>query len=198
MCKYSHTHIHTNSCRPFFTGPESSDTTSASYCVSPSDEAKLTVRCAPPPSNFTAGYACEANRSAPCVFNVTADPCEQVDLSATLPAADIAALLARLATFQVSCVPWLVSYFFSTSVIVVFPTRHLCSRHLYHDCRLCEDHLHHLSCSFGVRVPTSLLEVENYVSKKKSLVMVHFFRLLRYRRMRLQIRTAGSVLTSQP
>ena len=49
-------------------------------------------------------YACEQDRTSPCIFNVTADECEQIDISGTLPAADVAALLARLAKFQASSV----------------------------------------------------------------------------------------------
>ena len=79
----------------FFSG--SSDDKTASYCVPP--DAKLMVQCPLPPANFTQGFACEHDKTLPCLFNVTADPCEQHDLSATFPDV-LKALTTRLQQFR--------------------------------------------------------------------------------------------------
>eukprot|EP00037_Helgoeca_nana_P029575 m.354720 g.354720 ORF g.354720 m.354720 type:complete len:600 (+) comp28002_c0_seq38:18-1817(+) len=87
----------------WFGGPGSSDTKSGSYCLKSADVSKLVVQCGPPPADFKTGYPCESNNTAPCLFNVTADPCEQVDVSKTLPK-ELLAILGRLAIFQAAAV----------------------------------------------------------------------------------------------
>eukprot|EP00038_Savillea_parva_P024452 m.44021 g.44021 ORF g.44021 m.44021 type:complete len:713 (-) comp6481_c0_seq1:101-2239(-) len=88
----------------WYGGPQSSDNVSGSYCINPADVPHLSVTCGPPPKDLVDGFPCEKNNSLPCLFNVTADPCEQVDLSAALPD-QLAAILARLAVYQQAAVP---------------------------------------------------------------------------------------------
>ena len=51
------------------------DTKSGSYCVPDGAADKLMVQCPPPPANITEGFACEQDKTSPCLFNITADPC---------------------------------------------------------------------------------------------------------------------------
>lgn len=55
-----------------------------------------------PPSNTTADY-CHPDR-LPCLFNVTADPCEYHDLSKAMPD-QMAKMIARLRDYQATAVP---------------------------------------------------------------------------------------------
>ena len=81
----------------WFGGPGSSDHQTESYCVPPN--AKLMVDCPLPPVNFTANFACEQDKTSPCLFNITADPCEHRDLSTTMPDV-LKTLTARLQQFR--------------------------------------------------------------------------------------------------
>jgi hypothetical protein len=67
----------------------------------------LSVDCGgPPPQRSEGDLLRECNASSPCLFNVTADPCEFHDLAAALPA-QVQRLRARLATYAAHTVlPW--------------------------------------------------------------------------------------------
>eukprot|EP00040_Diaphanoeca_grandis_P017190 m.89338 g.89338 ORF g.89338 m.89338 type:complete len:724 (-) comp26286_c1_seq1:235-2406(-) len=71
----------------WYGGPGSSDNQSGSYCVQDGDLPKLFVQCPPPPADIKKGFACENDKTTPCLFNITADPCEHVDISLSNPAA---------------------------------------------------------------------------------------------------------------
>lgn len=87
----------------WYGGAGSSDTASAAYCVNAHDLPKYAVQCPPPPKNVTQGFACEQDTVSPCLFNVTADPCEHYDLSATHADA-LHTILLRLRQYQVGSV----------------------------------------------------------------------------------------------
>lgn len=66
--------------------------------------ANLTVVCGPPPARTPAALDHEcANESAPCLFNITADPCEYTNLASARPD-DVARLTARLREYAASAV----------------------------------------------------------------------------------------------
>ena len=68
----------------------------------PWDYANLTIRCGPPPS---APEPCTA--VAPCLFNISADPCEFHNLATHMPE-QVQKLSARLAEYRATAVlPWL-------------------------------------------------------------------------------------------
>lgn len=87
----------------WYGGPGSSDPKSAAYAVSEADVPKMLVQCPPPPADFRAGFACEADKTTPCLFNITADPCEHQDLSAKLPT-ELQMMLTRLEPFKAAAV----------------------------------------------------------------------------------------------
>ena len=68
------------------------------------DYANLTVVCGPPPSRSATelDHDC-ANESTPCLFNISADPCEHVNLAAARPA-DVLRLAKRLKQYAANTV----------------------------------------------------------------------------------------------
>ena len=81
-----------------------SPATGDSWYESGSDPSLYThsVQCEQPPPVDAADF-CNATR-LPCLFNLTADPCEYHDLSARLPQ-EMAMLTARLAWYGARAVP---------------------------------------------------------------------------------------------
>ena len=61
-----------------------------------------TIACGPKPTDLDA--LCGGSNSLPCLFNLTADPCEYHNLKMALPN-DYKRLLARLAAYQATAVP---------------------------------------------------------------------------------------------
>jgi arylsulfatase B len=58
----------------------------------------LTVHCAKPPTTLERAGAC-TNETAPCLFNISADPCEHINLAEQMP--DIVSqLMVRLRVYQ--------------------------------------------------------------------------------------------------
>ena len=87
----------------WYGGQGSSDPKHDAYCMLPGDAAKLYVQCPPPPADLKRGFACEQDTTSACVFNISADPCEHVDLSATMPD-QLKALQAQLSAFRATSV----------------------------------------------------------------------------------------------
>ncbi len=69
------------------------------------------VKCPPPPTNVTEGYACEQIKNGAgaddpkyaCLFNIAEDPCEHKDLSAEQPE-KVTEMMEALATFRATAV----------------------------------------------------------------------------------------------
>lgn len=87
----------------WYGGQGSSDPRHDAYCMLPGDAAKLYVQCPPPPADLKKGFACEQDKVSACLFNISADPCEHVDLSTTMPD-QLKAMQARLSAFRATSV----------------------------------------------------------------------------------------------
>jgi hypothetical protein len=94
----------------WYGGPGGSDPArSENYCYNKSNPnppgTYTLVTCDTPPANYTLNFACEQDKTTPCLFNVSADPCEFVDLSADpMYASKLAALMTRLQEYRATAV----------------------------------------------------------------------------------------------
>jgi hypothetical protein len=95
--------IHSND--GWYGGPGSSDPNTDSYAVDAADVAKLTVKCPPPPANYSAAFPCVQNddKTHFCLFDLDADPCEHHDISTSQPAI-LQKLVERLKDYQKTAV----------------------------------------------------------------------------------------------